>query len=337
MRAMRVIVAVAFAFVVVGSLLLRAVAREREHSPIVSASNSAPEGILAFARLLTQHERQVSLRLRHDEVLPAFDVLFVPPPSAAAWTQREARELRARVEAGAHVVILCDDDPQRNLRMLTLTDETGVRCVDGEEISDARLRVATPDPGLSLTALGHRASGYLALDDRALAVVLAREHSGRDVVEGESEDVVEGEGSGEGAREAKVVAASAALGRGTVTTTLAAFLANDALAEVDNAAFALVLARGARVVIDEAHHVPRRQEVLRAAFAKPGPIAGGIALLLLLPFALLSLAPRAGDAPTRSARVRALTATDAALALATLYRRGGVVTDTPPPVSSEAP
>jgi hypothetical protein len=298
--ATRAITATALALVVVGSLLLRAASSDDTLSPVVSAANGAPHGILALARLLAHEERDVTMRLRHDEAMPLFDTLFVPPPEAAAWTKAEARALVERVQAGAHVVICCDDDEARNARMRALTDETGVRCVEGDEITDARLRLALAENGAPVAELAHRASGSIALDEGALAITLARDDTDA------------------------VVAASVGIGRGTVTTTLAALVANDTLHESDNAAFALWMARGPNVVIDEAHHVPRRQEVLRAAFGKPGPIAGALALLLLMPLALLSLAPRAGDAPRADANGHAMTAEEAARALANLYRRSGV-------------
>jgi hypothetical protein len=190
--------------------------------------------------------------------------------------------------------------------------------------------------GLPVTTLAHRASGHIALDESAQAVPLAAESAPDD--DGAA-PVANGDGT-EGVAptlEEATVAASVALGLGTVTTTLAAIVANDALDAEDNAAFALWLARGARIVVDEAHHVPRRQEVLRAAFGKPGPIAGALALLLLIPLALMSLAPRAGDAPGAAESVRAHTANDAAEALANLYRRSGVARDRRAPVSPEVP
>jgi hypothetical protein len=98
----------------------------------------------------------------------------------------------------------------------------------------------------------------------------------------------------------------------------ASVLANDGLAEADNARLLWWLTRGrARVVVDERHHLSRGAAAWqRASLQGPGPVTAIVCLLLLVPLAMLSLAPRRGElladddvlVPAAVARVRGLAA-----------------------------
>lgn len=295
----------ALAVVVVGSLVLRATTGERALSPVASISNDAPRGLLVFALLLEELGRTVSARARHDASLDAMgeasrdeppDVVVVPPPEAAQIARHEARALFARVDDGARLVVVCDDAPERNARLTALTELLGVRCAPDEEVASATPKTARAAvPGLPYATLTHRGAAHVELDDDAPFAPLVVDEEGRALV------------------------ASRALGRGAVRVLVSSMIANDTIALTDNAALAQSLVDGARVVVDEAYHRPRRAEVWRGAFVARGPIAGACALLLLLACAPLGLAHRKGDAPRARAAVRALSALESARARASLY------------------
>jgi hypothetical protein len=112
------------------------------------------------------------------------------------------------------------------------------------------------------------------------------------------------------------------IGKGTALVVgSATVIANDGIAQAENAAFLLDLAAlggGAPVVVDQRFHVPRaRTAFVSAAKKGAGPTTAAVALALLVPLSLLALAPRRGDlartsledgAPAAEAQARALAA-----------------------------
>ncbi len=297
MRAGRRLLVTLF-LVVVGALLLKGVATEGASDPRASIDNGGPRGLLALATWLAGRGIVVdAIRAHGDLPASAPALLVVPPPEAARWREDEVAPLIARVRSGdLDVVILCDEDESKNGRLDAWRDATGLACAPGEP--------------------GDGTVGWRALGDGEASLFLRRE--GRVLAK-------------EGAPALPLFvdeaghtrAAAIALGAGRVvlfgSTTP---FSNDGLAQRDDAAVFLSLVRGGRAVFfDEAHHRTRGSDALAAAAAGPGPRTAFLALLLLVPLSLLSLAPRPGDPPRADDDYVPLAAASQARALAALVAR----------------
>lgn len=309
------LVAIAVVVILVGGALLKGFGDQTTSDPTASVDNGAPRGFLALALLLRAQGRTVDVVRTFDEaVTPApGDVVLVPPPEKSAWTEREASDLLAHVNRGAHVVIACDDEEQRNDNLKALAVAAGIECrradvAIGDEASKRAVAAlpGAPEP-LSVRGTGRvRPRGgspaFPAWSAGADAVVVKRP-----------------------------------LGQGSVTVLgSATIFANDGLAHDANAAFAMrelapsisqevsadgtVTTHTGRVVVDERHHRSRsRAAVLSAAAKGWGPWTALAGLALLVPLSLLMLVPRAGDAPRVEEERRGAPAAEAqARALAAL-------------------
>lgn len=290
--------ATAGAALVVGALLLKGFAGEGPDNPVASVSNGHPRGLLALARWWEARHGGVVVRTSYADPIPD-GVLLVPPPEVGIWNEPETRALLTRVEQGdLDVIVLCDDHAARNRGLKTLVSAAGVTCKGEGSAAVVTSRV----PGWPET-LSFRGPGGLELNAGSTAVPVYGDDEGP-----------------------QVVAAPHGRGRVWVVASASAFT-NDGLATRDNAAVLDALVGGRPLTIEEAHHHVRRGEVLAAAFGRPGPQVGLLALLLLLPLSWLALVPRPGDAPTPDLRPRLPAAEAAARALAALFVRAGLADD----------
>lgn len=288
-------VVVALVAVVVGAMLLKGFAGDGPNNPVVSTSNGHPRGLLAALRLLERKGVDVTARRQHEDPI-ADGLLIMPPPEAAWWSKQEVRSLLERVKTGAvDVLMLCDDNKARNRRFTELSRETGLACTT--DAAPAISPVAAVE-GLTIETL--TGGGLHVADDVPFTPLASTSpDDGAEPV-----DTLIARRWGEG--EILVLASASAL-------------ANDGLARAGNAAWLLRLVGGRAVTIDDAHHQFRRTEVLSKAFGRPGPQAGLLALLLLVPLSLLAFLPRPGDAPPQPPPASPPAAQAAAEALAALY------------------
>ncbi|MBI1946949.1 MAG: DUF4350 domain-containing protein [Deltaproteobacteria bacterium] len=292
--------------VLLGVTMLRGSVAPGDDDPTASVANGAPRGLLALALMLEDRAVAHEVRSSFDGAEPAEGALVVvPPPERSAWSDDDARALLAWVERGARALVLCDEDGARNERLSALLTAVGATC--------ERIDVAIGD--VALTDARGTAPGF----SRHLVV----RGTGRVRPKGPSPVVPAWRVGNDD------VVVKRQLGDGMVTVLgSATVIANDGLAEGDNAAFLLDELRRAptsRVIIDERHHHNRRQGLWAAAFGRGlGPLTGALALLLLVPLSLLGLAPRVGDPPTvDDEREGAPAAAAQARALAALLSRAG--------------
>ncbi len=211
------------------------------------------------------------------------------------------RALLARVGAGElDLLVLCDDDKIRNRRFGEIGEQAGLACATDAAPSVAPVAAVE---GLTLeTVVG----GGMRMADEVPFTPLASTEP-----DDESDPVA--------------VLVARAWGEGQIfLLASASVLANDGIGRAGNAAWLLRLVGDRPVTIDEAHHQLRRAEVLRKAFGRPGPQAGLLALLLLIPLSLLSLAPRPGDPPAAPPPSSPPAAEAAAEALAALYAQAAL-------------
>lgn len=288
----------------VGAAILQRAGPAGRSDPIASVDNGGPRGWLLLWLALEQGGRDV-VRVDSDGALDAAVasapggaagvVVLVPPPEQTAFAAGEVAAARTLLADGARVVVVCDPDKDRQKRLRPLLAGTGVRCVgDIDTPSAATTTLAAP----ALRVFG-RDGGRVLIDDEA-AGVLPLSSADDETVTGVAGAVV-----GVGAGELIVLGSSSVL-------------ANDGLGEADNAGLLWWLVRGrARVVVDERHHLSRGAAAWqRASLQGPGPMTALACLLLLVPLAILSLAPRRGEllvdddvvVPAAVARVRGLAA-----------------------------
>lgn len=303
MRRPGLLVVVAVVVIIVGGALLKGFGDQGTSDPVASVDNGAPRGFLGLALLLRAQGRTVDVVRTFDEqVTPApGDVVLVGPPEKSGWTDAESSSLLEHVRRGAHLVIACDDEEARNQRLKELAVAAGVECVRadvaiGDEASTLALAALPGSPA----PLYVRGTGRVR--PRGAAPTFAVWTAGADSV-----------------------VAKRPLEAGSITIVGSATLfANDGLARDANAAFALrELAPSTdtgRVIIDERHHRSRsRAAVVSAATKGWGPLTALAALALLVPFSLLMLFPRPGDAPRIEEERRGAPAAEAqARALAAL-------------------
>lgn len=294
------IVAFTVLVMVLGTALIKGCGKGVNDDPVAAVENGAPRGLLALSLLLADQKIPAVVLRRFDDVMPAAGhaSVLVPPPEMSSWTDTEAKELLARVRAGDRVLVLCDDDEFRNQRLAPLLEAAGVECTRADvPIGDESLTKATGVMPRFSRALYVRGAGRAKSNGRS--PVFPAWTSGPN-------DVVVKRAMGEGI--------ITVLGSATVVT-------NDGIAKADNAAFAVdeLAGDGRTVIIDQRHHGSRSKVAfLDAATRGTGPITALVALLLLVPLSLLSLAPRPGDppgddeersgAPAAEAQARALAA-----------------------------
>lgn len=295
------VASITVAIVFVGAAFLKGYARGTSNDPTVSTRNGAPRGLLALRLLLAARDVPTEVIASFDANVPGpagAHTFVIPPPERSAWTAEDVAALRAHVDAGDDAVILCDDEPARNARLDALLESFGVECVRadiplGESVQTTAAATLDGD-ARSLTVLG---PGRVRVKTGQPMFPTFLAASDAVVVKGP-------------------------LGAGVVTVVgSASAVANDGLAQGDNALFALKALRGngRSVIIDERHHASRsRAAVFQSAMSGAGPLTGLLALVLLVPLSLLSLAPRPGDpprdddartgAPAAEAQARALAA-----------------------------
>ena len=273
----------------VGALLLKGNADVGDGNPIASVDNGAPRGLLALRMLYEKHGvsvvvmREPSASL--SQVLEGVDVsagalVIEPPPESSTFLDDEVAQLLHDSDAySADVLVLCDDEAVRTDRLKPLLTALDVACVH----PDVDVEGDTLAGGAPKTAHGLMPgwASELAVAGAGRVTVTAPTLPAWSV----GDDVVVADSLGKAARR---------LVLGTTTV-----VSNDGLVEGDNAAFALSLVpAGGTVVIDERHHRSRAGSTLALALTRgAGPITGLLALLLLVPLSLLSLAPRPGDGP----------------------------------------
>lgn len=291
--------------ILVGVMVLKGSVAQDNDDPTASVMNGAPRGLLALSLLFAARGAPVQVLRSFEDPAPLDGALVVlPPPERSSWTDQEVGALLAWVGRGGRALVLCDEDEARNRRLGALLEAVGATC--------ERVDVAIGDVALS------RAQGTTPAFTRELSVRgagRARPKGAAPVLPAwrvGNEDVV----------------IKRQLGDGAVTVVgSATVLANDGLASAGNAAFALdeqALAPVSTVVFDERHHRTRNEGVWAAAFTRgSGPLTGLLALLLLVPLSLLSLAPRPGDAPSDDDDGGAPAAAAQAAALAALLARAG--------------
>ncbi len=304
MKGQGVLVAITVAAVLIGALLLKGLAQEPPADPTASTSNGAPAGWLALALLLDKRGVPLEVRRSFRAEWPEGPALvLVPPAEVSGWSEEEVSLLLERVRtASLEVVLVCDEDPTRNRRLAHWWSALDVDCAPVAGAPGATAHGTMPAYPYRLFVRGRARAGS---SGAALAVPAYVDDDGRGVV------------------------LRRPLGAGYVTVlSSSTLLANDGLAEAENAALLLSLVpAGGRVVVDESHHQQRGADVIERAFDAPGPKVGAVALLLLVPFVLLGFAPRRGDPPPSSSGPEPAAARAEARALAALYDKAGV---TPP-------
>lgn len=286
---------IAALIVLFGGLLLKGTSPAARTDGVASVDNGAPRGWLALHLLLARRGHTVVVAdgaggsadgsgvddgglllgtADRPGTLGAGDVVLVPPPERSAYATAEVEQLMRAAERGARVVVVCDPQKARAARLARLTAAAGVACIDVDEATAPTVATAALEGVPAPVFLRDR--GRLRLEDRGGLVPLLVAGDGVDDVVA----VVRGVGAGD----------IVVLSSGTT-------LANDGLGLERSASFLLwLVGDGRRVVIDQRHHRDRARAVLaRAALEGPGPLTAAACLLLLVPLALLSLAPRKGD------------------------------------------
>jgi hypothetical protein len=284
----------------VGAAILQRAGPAGRSDPIASVDNGGPRGWLLLWLALEQDGRD-AVRVDSDGALDAAVasapggaagvVMLVPPPEQTAFSTAEVAGVQTLLAAGARIVVVCDPDKDRQKRLRPLLAGTGVRCVGDVDTPPSTTTLAAP--ALKVFA---RDGGRVLIDDEAVGV-LPMSAAESDIPTG----AVVAAGAGE-----LIVLGSASV------------LANDGLAEADNARLLWWLARGrSRVIVDERHHLSRGAAAWqRASLQGPGPMTALVCLVLLVPLTILSLAPRRGElladddliVPAAVARVRGLAA-----------------------------
>lgn len=254
-----------------GGVLLKGLAPGQNSDPTASTLNGAPRGLLALSMLLQRHDVEVSAVRGFAMPLPEAAVIVVPPPERAAFTDVESDELLARVQAGARLVILCDDEPERNRRVVVLLRKVGSAC------ADQAAEPVTPAGGTLPAFAGQldpSGTGRVEIEDSSAGIPAWRDDVG-------------------------VLVSVHALGEGQVLVFgSATIFANDGLHRADHAAVALAWIAGRNVLVDERHHSSRgRAAALSAAALGFGPLTALVLVVLLVPLSLLQMVPRRGDAP----------------------------------------
>jgi hypothetical protein len=281
--------AVTLVVLVLGALLLKGTADVGDGNPIASVDNGAPRGLLALRLLYEKHgiavqvlrEPTTSLATALEGVdVSAGALVIEPPPEASSFLDDEAAQLLDDAEAhSADLLVLCDDEAPRTDRLKVLLGTLHVECVrpdDDVTIDDMTTNAAKVALGVLpawRAALSVHGAGRVKVTVPALPAWTV------------GDDVIVADVLGKNTRRWVV-------GSATV-------LSNDGVVEGDNAAFALSLVpAGGTVVVDERHHRSRAGNTLALALTHgAGPLTGLLALLLLVPLSLLSLAPRPGDGP----------------------------------------
>ncbi len=283
------------AVVIVGAMALRLGARSGDSNPVASVNNGAARGFLALRLLLEGRQQRVVVR-HNDAPLPIGALVVMPPPEASAPSTEEVNALLAHVEAGGHLLIVCDDGDARNRRLAVLLNRVGIAC-EAEQVA------------FGDTSQSHARALVRAFEDDVVVQGLGRAQplAGQPVVP----LMMLG---------AQPFAVGRVWGAGTVVVLgSATSLANDGISVGDNAAFFMARAGAYNtVVFDERFHVGRATSVFALANSRgPGPMTAAVLLALLVPLSLLALLPRPGDAPAHdaphgppaaAARVRALVA-----------------------------
>lgn len=290
----------------VGAAILQRAGPAGRSDPIASVDNGGPRGWLLLSLALSSAGRDV-VRVDSDGALAAAVsasgaadvgaagvVVLVPPPEQTVFATAEVAALQTLLAAGARVVVVCDPDKDRQKRLRPLLAGSGVRCVGDTETPSSTTTLAAPALRVFV-----RDGGRVVIEDEAAGVLPLS---------------APGDQSGEG-----VPGAVVAVGTGElIVLGSASVLANDGLSEADNARLLWWLTRGrARIIVDERHHLSRGAAAWqRASLQGPGPVTAIVCLLLLVPLAMLSLAPRRGElladddvlVPAAVARVRGLAA-----------------------------
>lgn len=288
----------------VGATTLQRFRAAGHSDPIASVDNGGPRGWLlwwlAHTAAGTDIVRVVSDRAfeaatDHAAIAATTLVVVVPPPEQTALGATETSALRALMEKGARVVVVCDPSPDRRKRLRSLLSGTGVRCVGEAGPSSSSPQLVSPSMALAL-----RDQGRVQIDEEARGVLpLALDATDND--EGSLLGAVVRVGAGE-----------------LVVLGTATPIANDGLTERGNAELAWWLVRGrSRIVVDERHHLSRGAAVWQQARMQgPGPLSGLVCVVLLIPLSLLSFVPRRGErihadiltVPAAVARVRGVAA-----------------------------
>lgn len=306
MRSPLVLAVIAVAVVIVGGALLKGFGDRGSSDPVASVLNGAPRGVLALRLLLSDDAgRRVDVVTSFDEPMriEPGDAVLVMPPERSGWIDAEAAAVFDAAARGARVVIACDDEEARNVRLKPLLEAVGVECFRADLVlGDESIKRATGALYPSSGALFVRGTGRVAA--RSASSAFAAWSAGADAV---------------------VVKRNVGAGSITVLGS-ATVLANDGLGQEANAAFAMRELGSGRVVIDERHHRSRsRAAVLTAAAQGAGPITALFALVLLVPLSLLSLVPRPGDPPGDDEDAQGAPAAEAsarALAALLVHARG---------------
>lgn len=267
--------------VIVGAAVVKGTSDSGDKNPVASVANGAPRGLLALKLFLEARAVTVSVRRAPTDPAPLpGSVVLVPPPEASSISDAEVDALLAHARAGGTLLVVCDDEELRTARLAPLLKRLGVECFTADvplgDIAATSTTALLPAYARTLTVrgLGRARPGtnsgavpFMHVGADPFAALRALE-SGRALV----------------------------LGSATVLT-------NDGLAHRDNAAFLLdVVATSTNALqVDERLHVGRGSNVIALARARGlGPLTLFLGVLLLVPLALLSLAPRRGDLPTRA-------------------------------------
>lgn len=282
-----------------GIFLLRGAAQNTNVNPVVSALNKAPRGVMGYARWL--ESKQVSVAV--DSLLPLRDLsssedtlLIVPPSEYARWQQSEVKALMTAVYKGASLMILCDEEKTRNVRMKTLLDELDAHCLDGGQ---ATVMHDSPMPRWPMKVLS-RGEARLKLSQGNTMVPL--------FADGELEPFV----------------AQSIHGKGRITLVASAsVMANDTVVKEGNLAFLESVRADKKVVFLEGHHRARDAEFIDAAFSRLGPVVATIAFCLLPLVLLMGALPRRGDGALER-DFEPLASKMAARSLASLYARAKI-------------
>ena len=266
----------------VGTALVQATTKDPRGTPVASADNGSPRGLLLLR--LALHASGVAVVVV--DTTEAFDaavdsaaidprrtVIVVPPPEQSAFSSAEVAHLQSLLKAGARVVVGCDGNANRRKRVAPLLSGTGLVCGSLDEGAKA---VDSVDADVAF------ARRFTVLDRGRVSLIEDRAGLLPWSIADDSD---------------RVVVASAVIGGGElVVLGSMSLLANDGLQRDDNAALLRRLREGRDVVvIDERHHHSRLDAVVaRARLQGPGPVTAAVCLALLLVLSLLAWLPRKG-------------------------------------------
>lgn len=299
MNDLRKLIPLLLLVLLVGIVLLRGAAQNTNVNPVVSALNKAPRGVMGYARWLESKNVKVEV----DTLLPLRDLessentlLIVPPSEYARWQKSEVTRVMTAVYQGASLLILCDEEKTRNLRMGAFFEELQAFCLDGGQ---AALMHASPLPRWSMKVLS-RGEARLKLKE------------GSEMMHLFADEALE------------TFAAQKIHGQGRITLVASAsVMANDTIVKEGNLAFLESVRSNKKVVFLEGHHRARDAEFIGAAFSRLGPVVATIAFCLLPLVLLLGALPRRGDGALER-DFEPLASKMAARSLASLYARAKI-------------